>query len=360
MSASGFFSNLQSQFNQMLFNTSAKNYFEPIAEKYFPNYSLVNNKVTIVNIHNEKNGMITITVKPNKKWNGFVPGQFVEIGVQINAVNYFRNFSISSSLNQYKNENTISFTIQKQFNGKVTNWIFDALKIGDKLTISEAKGDFVNSNSSSKVLYIAGGSGITPFKSMIEECLENNVDVTLLYYAKSQQHIFESEFLQLDKNKNVTIHLINTTSDGRINLNQIQKYCPNFLDRKVFICGPNTMIEDAKQLLIENNATDNNIIYEYFKALEFKLNVDLNHNKSNLKLNNKSIETIENTTILEQMEANGLHPKYGCRMGLCKQCSCTKNKGIVFNKLTNTYSEATIETIQICVSIPIGEVEINL
>jgi hypothetical protein len=47
-------------------------------------------------------------------------------------------------------------------------------------------------------------------------------------------------------------------------------------------------------------------------------------------------------------------------MGLCKQCSCTKTKGIVFNKLTNTYSEATTETIQICVSIPIGEVEINL
>ena len=37
-----------------------------------------------------------------------------------------------------------------------------------------------------------------------------------------------------------------------------------------------------------------------------------------------------------------------------------KNKGIVFNKLTNTFSEATTESIQICVSIPVGEVEINL
>jgi ferredoxin-NADP reductase len=360
MSAPSVFSNLQYQFNKMLFNTSAQNYFEPIVEKYFPKHSLVNNKATIVNIHHEKNGMITITVQPNKKWNGFIPGQFVEIGVQINAVNYFRNFSISSSLNKYKNENLISFTIQKQFNGKVTNWIFESLKIGDRLTISEAKGDFVNSNSSSKVLYIAGGSGITPFKSMIEECVVNNVAVTLLYYAKSQQHIFESEFMELEKNKNVTIHFFNSTSDGRINIYQIQKYCPDFSQRNVFICGPNTMIEDAKQLLIENNAIENNIISEYFKAVEFKPNVDLNHNKSNLKLNNKSIETVGNTTILEQMEANGLHPKYGCRMGLCKQCSCTKTKGIVFNKLTNTYSEATTETIQICVSIPIGEVEINL
>jgi ferredoxin-NADP reductase len=195
---------------------------------------------------------------------------------------------------------------------------------------------------------------------MIEECVINNVAVTLLYYAKSQQHIFESEFTALAKKDNVKIHLINTTSDGRININQIQKYCSDFLERKVFICGPNTMIEDAKQLLIENNAIENNIISEYFKAVEFKSNVDLNLNKSNLKLNNKSIEALGNTTILEQMEANGLHPKYGCRMGLCKQCSCTKNKGIVFNKLTNTYSEATTETIQICVSIPIGEVEINL
>lgn len=360
MSAIGFFYNLQSQLNQMLFNTSAKNYFEPVVEKYFPKHSLVNNKATIVNIHHEKNGMITITVQPNKKWNGFVPGQFVEIGVQINAVNYFRNFSISSSLNQYKNEKTISFTIQKQFNGKVTNWIFDSLKIGDKLTISEAKGDFVNNKSTTKLLYIAGGSGITPFKSMIEECVENNVAATLLYYAKSNQHIFESEFIELAKMDNVTIHLIDTTSNGRININQIQNYCPDFLERKVFICGPNTMIEDVKQLLIENNATEKNIISEYFKAVEFQPNVDLNHNRSNLKLNNKSIETVGSTTILEQMEANGLHPKYGCRMGLCKQCSCTKNKGIVFNKLTNTYSEATTETIQICVSIPIGEVEINL
>lgn len=355
-----YLTNFRQQFNQMLFNTNAAYYFEPLVERFFPNVSLVNNKALVVNIIKEKEDVLSIVLKPKTKWKGFIAGQFIEIGVKINAVYYTRIFSISSTQQQFKKDKTITISVQRQQNGKVTNWIFDTLAIGSSITISDAMGEFILSENNKKALFIAGGTGITPFKSMLQKSIDKNNDVVLLYYAKTNQHIFKNELEQFSTHKNIKIHCIETNSNGRISLTHLHDYCADFSDRKIFICGPNSMIADTQQLLVEKNIKEEQIISEYFKAVEFKTTINLDDNISTLKLNKRSIEVIGKATILEQLEANGLQPKHGCRMGLCKQCTCTKNKGIVFNKLTNKFSEATTESIQICVSVPIGEVEINL
>jgi len=70
----------------------------------------------------------------------------------------------------------------------------------------------------------------------------------------------------------------------------------------------------------------------------------------------------ENTgaTLLEQAEALGLRPEYGCRMGICFTCTSRKNEGTVRNVVTGASSSLPDEDIQICVSTPVGDCAVDL
>jgi ferredoxin len=64
--------------------------------------------------------------------------------------------------------------------------------------------------------------------------------------------------------------------------------------------------------------------------------------------------------LLEQAEAAGLTPESGCRMGICHSCTRRKTRGAVKNLITGAVSSAEQEDVQICVSVPVGDVDIAL
>jgi ferredoxin len=65
-------------------------------------------------------------------------------------------------------------------------------------------------------------------------------------------------------------------------------------------------------------------------------------------------------SLLEQAEQAGLSPQFGCRMGICHTCTCRKTAGSVRNLVSGEVSSAQEEDIQICVSVPVGDVELDL
>jgi ferredoxin len=64
--------------------------------------------------------------------------------------------------------------------------------------------------------------------------------------------------------------------------------------------------------------------------------------------------------LLEQAEDAGLAPEHGCRMGICNTCSCRKASGAVRNVVTGEVSTGDNELIRICVSVPLGDVALDL
>jgi ferredoxin len=65
-------------------------------------------------------------------------------------------------------------------------------------------------------------------------------------------------------------------------------------------------------------------------------------------------------SLLEQAEALGLAPEFGCRMGICFSCVTTKTEGTVRNVLTGEESALPDEEIRVCVSAPVGNCTVNL
>jgi ferredoxin len=64
--------------------------------------------------------------------------------------------------------------------------------------------------------------------------------------------------------------------------------------------------------------------------------------------------------LLNQAEAAGLTPTSGCRMGICHTCTRRKVRGVVRNVSTGVISTDADEAVQICVSVPVGDVDIAL
>ena len=65
-------------------------------------------------------------------------------------------------------------------------------------------------------------------------------------------------------------------------------------------------------------------------------------------------------SLLEQAEQAGLSPAYGCRMGICHTCTTRKLAGQVRDLRSGTLSSADAEDVQLCVSVPAGDVELDL
>ena len=77
--------------------------------------------------------------------------------------------------------------------------------MGSIVNLSKAQGDFVLEETPAPLLFIAGGSGITPFRSMLQQQAmspkSEELDIHLLYYSRNSEQIaFQQELEQLHLN----------------------------------------------------------------------------------------------------------------------------------------------------------------
>jgi stearoyl-CoA 9-desaturase NADPH oxidoreductase len=65
-------------------------------------------------------------------------------------------------------------------------------------------------------------------------------------------------------------------------------------------------------------------------------------------------------SLLEQLERAGEHPAHGCRIGICHTCKCRKRSGTVQNLVTGEVSSEPDQEIQLCISVPRSDLEVDL
>ncbi len=188
----------------------------------------------------------------------FMPGQFIILEAEINGEAVKRAYSISSSpLDKY-----LELTVELVPNGKMTSYLFNSLRPGSKIKASPPQGNFYYKEGTS-VSMIAGGSGVTPMRSIIRYCGQKKLgtDITLLCSSKTMKEIlFKEEFEQLSKSnqKLTVIHTLTRESPvhwkgelGRINREMIGRSFPNLKGDLFYICGPAEMVKSLSAILSE-------------------------------------------------------------------------------------------------------------
>ena len=138
------------------------------------------------------------------------------------------------------------------------------LKKGDELIIKEPFGSI---KYKGKGLFLAGGTGITPFYAIFKDLdSKNNIDGNKLIFSNStKKDIFlETELLDIMGKDNVVFTLTQEKSDkyeyGRINKSLIEKF--NDSIDYYYLCGPLSFQEDIINILNDLNVPKENIIIE--------------------------------------------------------------------------------------------------
>jgi ferredoxin-NADP reductase len=328
-----------------------------------PTWSLRDLWAEVIEVRRESSGSVTLRLRPNERWRGFRAGQFVQLTVEIAGVRETRCYSLACG-EQFDGE--IEITVKAHPAGRVSLYMNEHARPGMIVWLSEAEGDFVlPSERPERLLLISGGSGITPVMSLLRTLRDEGHPgrVTFLHYARAKRHIAYREELEriASSMPNVRLALACTREagalSGHLSRRQLRRVVPDYARAHTYVCGPPTLIAAVRALWAQDGI-EQPLHVESFQppppATSDVADGSVNFVRSGRRA------SIDGRSLLEQAERAGLRPRFGCRMGICRMCTARKTTGSVRNVLSGEISSRADEDIQICISRPIGDVELAL
>ncbi len=320
-------------------------------------------RARVVDVHREVDvpghpPVATITLQPTSTWRGHRAGQHVQLGVEIDGSRRTtRVFTVSSPDSRPGDRFTV--TLRANPDGLVSRFLVEEATPGTMVHLSQAEGDFVLPDQMPEhVLFVSGGSGITPVMSMLRSLQRrtHRGRVTFLHYAQSPEHqIFAEELHEIRRSGHgIDVHLLHPElGDPALSPAYLERLVPGYRDIPTWACGPAPLIEAVQGAYDGSDA----LRIEYFKPPRVttgEAGGEVAFTRSGKAASNSG------APLLEQAEALGLRPEYGCRMGICFSCVSRKTEGTVRNVLTGETSSLPDEDIRICVSAPEGDCAVDL
>jgi len=221
-------------------------------------------------LDNKKESIDAITVKFLKPQIDYKPGQYLLYSLPVeDPKGNSRPFSLASS----PTEDFLMLTTK--LSGSVFKNKLASLNKGDTINARGPFGRFVLQDSK-KHLMIAGGIGITPFRSMIKYAIENKIkqSITLFYSNKVPEEIAFRNELDKWQQRNENFKLIHTITRpeeskeqwsgrvGRIDSELIKEHLD--IDTIIYVCGPPGMVDAMLELLKEIGVPDERVRAERF------------------------------------------------------------------------------------------------
>lgn len=216
-------------------------------------------KSVVISVKNPVAGIYTVEFKTLNAAYGFLPGQFLHLALDedYDGVGQWpesRCFSMQSS----PNEDNIRITYA--IKGRFTKMMEKQLKIGSEVWLKLPYGNlFTQPHNKFKSIFIAGGTGITPFLSLFTNMSFNeyiNPQIHLGFRTK-QFNIYEKELEDI-RNFNPFLYIYYEDDKGLIDIARI--FQDNGVATSYFISGPPKMIKIFSQYLATRGVSTSNIL----------------------------------------------------------------------------------------------------
>ena len=336
-------------------------------------------RALVTAVHRETDDTTTLTLRP-RRWDGHVAGQYVQVGVEVDGRRHVRCYSVSSS--EHRDDGQLTITVHADRDsteaGIVSPFLVHEARPGLVVDVSPAQGEFaLPRRRLDHVLLISGGSGITPVMSILRTLVDEGAPtrITFLHYARTAADVpFADELRDLHgRRPNVDVEVVTTREVGTTGRGLTGHLHPDHLaaltgaptpDAPTFVCGPTSLIADATTLWDDAGHADR-LHVERFQLTPAVTPTDDSGDAAPPTgtvgfATSRTTVANDGRTILEQAEAAGLTPKAGCRMGICHTCIAPKVSGRVRDVRDGRISGCDPEDVQICISAPVGDVELDL
>jgi ferredoxin-NADP reductase len=327
----------------------------------------------IVEIIAETADTRTFVLRPDRRWPGHRAGQYIPIDVEIAGVRARRCYSISSGASA-RGARSISITIRRVPGGLVSTWFHDHVQPGDTIAIGPPAGDFVVEPRGDelvaqvprRLLFVAGGSGITPVMAIVRDLEARTAahDVVVVHAARCDADAIFGPELAARATSGSGLRLVahRDAVDGRLDAAALTRLVPDLARREVFVCGPSGLLDLVSEVAATAGAS---VHHERFvAACAPPRRVPTNDNAApppvTIRLRGRSVMVSGTGPLLGELERAGERPRHGCRMGICNTCRCTKRSGTVEDVLTGELSNEPDEQIRLCVSIARSDLELAI
>jgi benzoate/toluate 1,2-dioxygenase reductase component len=221
---------------------------------------------TVTKVEQHNDAAIVLELDVDATAPVFLPGQYVNIDVPGSGQN--RSYSFSSAPGDSK----ISFLIKKIPGGVMSTWL-DAAQSGMKLDVTGPLGSFYLRDVQRPLLFLAGGTGLAPFLSMLEVLARANsqqkvhliygvtrdldlvlVDAIEAYTARLPNFSYATVVADADSNHPrkgwVTQHIpADALNDGEVD---------------VYLCGPPAMVDAVRKYFDDEGVKPVSFHYERF------------------------------------------------------------------------------------------------
>jgi predicted ferric reductase len=183
--------------------------------------------------HYTDNKVLAVTIKLTTPWPGHDAGQYAF--VTFDKKEGPHPFSITSS---WDDNGEIGFNI-KQI-GDYVNTLPHSLAIGDNAVVEGPYGNFNLDSGKQQHIWIAGGIGIAPFLSQLDNLIDQQqqTDITLFYTTNMPDEAFIQQLHERCERAGVTLHIINTNQRGVLTAAEIATAINHYPTTDVWFCGP--------------------------------------------------------------------------------------------------------------------------
>ncbi len=310
----------------------------------------------------------SVRIRPGAGWVGHRPGQFVTLGVDVDGVRHHRSFTLTS----VPGERTIEITVQAAADGLVSRHLVHDTQVGDLVQLQPAAGgiDVVDRAPTSPMLFVAGGSGITPTIAVLRALDRDGVDIDAVVLHNSvspERALFTDELDELaDRHAGLRVVHVHSQPDGshRLDRARLESSCADWRTRHGHVCGPESMLDAASGLWRDAGIEDRLHVERFHPARPSLPDADRAAGPAAASVawfsgSDVVADAPADTPLLEVAEAAGLRPVHGCRMGICRTCTTRLESGCV-RDLRDGRSLGAGAHVQLCVCAASDDVVLDL
>ncbi|WP_424972183.1 2Fe-2S iron-sulfur cluster-binding protein [Dinoroseobacter sp. S76] len=340
---------------------------------------------TVTGIDRTTRDAVAVTLRPDApEAFAFKAGQYLTFRRQIGEVELRRSYSICAP----EGDAALRVGIKHVPGGAFSGWANTELQVGDSLQVMPPMGQFTLPKAvGAHLLFVAGGSGITPILSLIGTLLRQDPEAraTLIYANRSPASIMFRDVLEDLKNlyldRLTVIHVLESGQDiplfsGRLDAEKcaalFTQWIPLAQIDASYICGPGPMREAVATALEAQGQPKERIRFELFAADQpgklampaRQVPADAPGIETRITVGGvtHAVTAGQDQSLLDAARAAQIEAPFACTAGVCSTCRARVLKGEVEMRANHALEDDQVRDgyVLTCQSYPVsGPLEID-
>ena len=322
----------------------------------------------IVEIIKETADCVSLVLEPISGGDfSFVAGQYLTLKAMIKGEEVRRSYSLSNA----PADGVLRVAVKEVPGGLFSTYANRELKVGDVIDSLPPDGRFKVDETATKHLAFAAGSGITPILSQIKHVLSSSDDSKFaLFYVNKETAsiIYKDELAKLKDRYLERFQIFNLLTRepldaelfaGRLDKARSKRIFQEVLDPTTFdvayLCGPEEMIMDCKESLVDAGMLESQVKFELFTA-STNVTIENKTKSADLSLSDEVDVFVvldglttkvkvkkDGKSILDAALDAGLDAPFSCQGGVCCSCRCKMDKGTASMDINYALEEDEVE-----------------